>query len=121
MTAFLCLVIPYPCSRKMTKSKVLTRYHLQLFPEKMVSIIEPRIKGTIIDSSNILVITSEPLIPNDGPLFRPTFNEMPPFDIDSETDKDFPLPHYFLEINPSTELCSGHFCDGQGSSKTLCV
>ena len=44
------------------ESRVLTRYHLELYPGKVVAIIEPRIRGVMIESQNLLITTSEPLI-----------------------------------------------------------
>ena len=68
------------------ESRVLTRYHLELYPGKVVAIIEQRIRGVMIESQNFLITTSEPFIPVPTTEANLTYNDLPPFDIENETD-----------------------------------
>ena len=107
------------------ESRILTRYHTEIHPGKVVAIIEPRIKGTMIDSQNLLIATSEPFIPVPKTTCSPSFNELPPFDIENETDiKCFHFSTNQLSLKyiiPTVDLCAGEFCDGQASRETMCV
>ena len=106
------------------ESRVLTRYHAHFSPGIMVAIIEPRIKGLMIDSTNLLICTSEPLIPIDTPC-PISRDELPPYDLESETDiKWFHFCTQSLQLKflvPTVDLCSGKFCDGQAAGSTTCV
>ena len=90
-----------------------------------MALIEPRIKGTMIDSQNLLISTTEPLIPVLNTLMNLSFNELPPFDIENETDiKSFHFINDELQLKyviPTVDLRSGTFCDGQAVKETVCV
>ena len=106
------------------ESRVLTRYHAHLSPGCCVSIIEPRLKGVMIDTTNTLITTSEPFIPlqKKCPIGE---NILPPYDLSSESDM---IWFHFVTTSlslkypvPTVDLCSGHFCDGQAAGSSLCV
>ena len=101
------------------ESRILTRHHNLIRPGHVVAIIEPRITGTMVDSQNILISTSNPIIAVPESECNLTFNELPPYDIESETDiKHFHFITKDLQlkfITPRTDLCSGTFCDGQAN------
>ena len=107
------------------ESRIVTRYHSEIYPGKIVALIEPRIKGTMIDSQNLLVSTTEPLIPVPNTVMNLSLNELPPFDIENETDiKSFHFVTDELQLKyviPTVDLCSGTFCDGQAVKETMCV
>ena len=71
------------------ESRILTRYHNLIKPGQVVVIIEPRITGTMVDSQNVLITTSNPILAVPETECTLTFNEMPPYDIESETDIKF--------------------------------
>ena len=97
-----------------------------------MELIELRIKETMIDSQNLLISTTEPLIPVPNSQMNLSFNEMQAFGIENETDnKSF---HFVTDerqlkyiistlknIISTVYLCSGNFCDGQTVKETLCV
>ena len=70
------------------ESRVITRYHTKITPGCVVAVLEPRIKGTLSDSDNVLISTAEPLVPV-GNINDISFRELPPFDIESENDIRF--------------------------------
>ena len=107
------------------ESRILTQDHLGLYPGKVVAIIEPRIRGIIIESQNLLITTSEPFIPVPTTEASSTFNELPPYDIENETDiKSFHFETTDLQfkyIVPTVDLCPGSFCDGQSTKENVCL
>ena len=98
---------------------------IQLYPGKVVAIIEPRIRGVIVESQNLLITTSEPFIPVPTTEASSTFNELPPYDIENETDiKSFHFEttdFQFKYTVPTVDLCPGSFCDGQYTKENVCL
>ena len=108
------------------ESSVLLRYHGKLEPGMLVAVIEPRVKGSLHETDNVLFTTSEPLIPCPRTDAPPTFNELPPFDVVNEPEMKFfhfkttSLEIKFAKGHPN--VCPGELCDGQLPATTcICV
>ena len=106
------------------ESRVITRYHTKITPGCVVAVLEPRIKGTLSDSDNVLIATAEPLV-RVGNINDISFRELPPFDIESENDiRFFHFKSTSVELKfvmPTLDLCKGPFCDGKWPKNTHCA
>ena len=62
---------------------------MEILPEKVKAIIQPRKKRNDNNSRNVLNANSEPSIPAPKTTSSPSFNDLPPDEIDNETDIKF--------------------------------